>query len=465
MMGSGGMVVMDERTCMVDVAKFFMEFIRNESCGKCTPCREGTTRMHEILVDSHRAPRGRRGAAARALPRRAPPGGARRDRSRRPRSAASASRRPTRCSARCASSATSTRRTSWRTAARPACARVCAPTTSTPSLCTGCALCRKKLPERGHRRRAQVRPLHHRRPLHRLRRLRRRLPQAGRRSRSPERNRHEHHHQRQRDQVHAGRDGAPGRPPGRHRHPAPLLPRLGAVPVGLVPPVRGRGRGHAGLQTSCTLRGARRHGGADAHAARAQGAPRHRRAARRQPPAGLPDMRARPAAASWPTWPGISACASAATSGSKKDHPIDIIARRRSWRDPNKCVLCGRCVTMCQQVQGVGAVDFIGQRLPDSSGPGLLRRAQRVGLRLLRPVRARLPHRRADGAQPRRRGRGRAGRPRHGRGGPDRAGGTGDARWRAEASARTCAECSNGSPRPSSTSASTPYSTPLSPPT
>ncbi len=50
MMGSGGMVVMDERTCMVDVARYFMEFIRNESCGKCTPCREGTTRMLEILT-------------------------------------------------------------------------------------------------------------------------------------------------------------------------------------------------------------------------------------------------------------------------------------------------------------------------------------------------------------------------------------------------------------------------------
>jgi NADH:ubiquinone oxidoreductase subunit F (NADH-binding)/Fe-S-cluster-containing hydrogenase component 2 len=49
MMGSGGMVVMDECSCMVDVAKFFMEFIRNESCGKCIPCREGTTRMYEIL--------------------------------------------------------------------------------------------------------------------------------------------------------------------------------------------------------------------------------------------------------------------------------------------------------------------------------------------------------------------------------------------------------------------------------
>jgi NADH:ubiquinone oxidoreductase subunit F (NADH-binding)/Pyruvate/2-oxoacid:ferredoxin oxidoreductase delta subunit/(2Fe-2S) ferredoxin len=49
MMGSGGLVVMDDETCMVDLARFFMEFIRNESCGKCIPCREGTTRMLEIL--------------------------------------------------------------------------------------------------------------------------------------------------------------------------------------------------------------------------------------------------------------------------------------------------------------------------------------------------------------------------------------------------------------------------------
>jgi NADH:ubiquinone oxidoreductase subunit F (NADH-binding)/Pyruvate/2-oxoacid:ferredoxin oxidoreductase delta subunit len=58
MMGSGGLVVMDERTCMVDVAKYFMEFIRNESCGKCTPCREGTTRMHEILLELTERPVG-----------------------------------------------------------------------------------------------------------------------------------------------------------------------------------------------------------------------------------------------------------------------------------------------------------------------------------------------------------------------------------------------------------------------
>ena len=49
MMGSGGLVVMDDKTCMVDVAKFFMDFIQRESCGKCIPCREGTRRMLEVL--------------------------------------------------------------------------------------------------------------------------------------------------------------------------------------------------------------------------------------------------------------------------------------------------------------------------------------------------------------------------------------------------------------------------------
>ncbi len=49
MIGSGGMVVMDEDTCMVEVARFFMSFTQRESCGKCVPCREGTQRMLEIL--------------------------------------------------------------------------------------------------------------------------------------------------------------------------------------------------------------------------------------------------------------------------------------------------------------------------------------------------------------------------------------------------------------------------------
>ncbi|GAA0120890.1 NADH-quinone oxidoreductase subunit NuoF [Clostridium faecium] len=49
MMGSGGMIVMDEDNCMVDIAKFYLEFTREESCGKCTPCRIGTTRLLEML--------------------------------------------------------------------------------------------------------------------------------------------------------------------------------------------------------------------------------------------------------------------------------------------------------------------------------------------------------------------------------------------------------------------------------
>lgn len=49
MMGSGGLIVMDEDTCMVDMAKFFLEFTVDESCGKCTPCRVGTKRLLELL--------------------------------------------------------------------------------------------------------------------------------------------------------------------------------------------------------------------------------------------------------------------------------------------------------------------------------------------------------------------------------------------------------------------------------
>ena len=66
-MGSGGMIVMDEDTCMVDVARFFLEFTQDESCGKCTPCREGTKRMLEILeriTDGQGRGRRRREAAA-----------------------------------------------------------------------------------------------------------------------------------------------------------------------------------------------------------------------------------------------------------------------------------------------------------------------------------------------------------------------------------------------------------------
>ncbi|HEY9206162.1 MAG TPA: NADH-ubiquinone oxidoreductase-F iron-sulfur binding region domain-containing protein, partial [Candidatus Methanoperedens sp.] len=51
MMGSGGMIVMDDDTCMVDLARYFTNFLQEESCGKCTPCREGLLRMGEILTD------------------------------------------------------------------------------------------------------------------------------------------------------------------------------------------------------------------------------------------------------------------------------------------------------------------------------------------------------------------------------------------------------------------------------
>jgi bidirectional [NiFe] hydrogenase diaphorase subunit len=49
-MGSGGMIVMDSSSCMVDVAKFFMEFCMTESCGKCIPCRSGTAQMYDLLA-------------------------------------------------------------------------------------------------------------------------------------------------------------------------------------------------------------------------------------------------------------------------------------------------------------------------------------------------------------------------------------------------------------------------------
>lgn len=51
MMGSGGMIVMDDRTCMVDVAKYFLHFLTEESCGKCTPCREGLFQLHGLAVN------------------------------------------------------------------------------------------------------------------------------------------------------------------------------------------------------------------------------------------------------------------------------------------------------------------------------------------------------------------------------------------------------------------------------
>ena len=93
MMGSGGMIVMDEDNCMVDIARFFLDFTVDESCGKCTPCRIGTRRMLEILDRIVRGQgRGRRH-------RKAGNPGART--SRQPPCAAWVRRRPTRCCPPC----------------------------------------------------------------------------------------------------------------------------------------------------------------------------------------------------------------------------------------------------------------------------------------------------------------------------------------------------------------------------
>ena len=49
-MGSGGMIVMDDKTCMVDVARYFLQFLVSESCGKCVPCREGLYQLHKLTI-------------------------------------------------------------------------------------------------------------------------------------------------------------------------------------------------------------------------------------------------------------------------------------------------------------------------------------------------------------------------------------------------------------------------------
>ena len=207
-----------------------------------------------------------------------------------------------------------------------------------------------------------------------------------------------HHHQRQRDR---GRRAARpcSRPPGGPAsNPASLLPRLGSAPCGLLPPLRGGGRGHAAAADQLHPRGGRGHGRPHAHAAGAQGAARDRGAALANHPQDclscvrggdceLADAGRRPRRAP------------AALRGRRQAAPAWTSAPRRSWRDPNKCVLCGRCVTVCHDVQGVGAIDFTGRGLQDPGRARLRRRPQRERVRLLRPVRPRVPDGRPRGAR------------------------------------------------------------------
>ena len=114
-MGSGGMVVMDEDNCMVDVARYFIEFTHSESCGKCVPCRVGLDKALRIL-----------NAFTRGAGRRRATSSARRTGPHDPRHLAvrpGPDARPTRCSPPCGTSATSSRTTSAPSAAAPACAR------------------------------------------------------------------------------------------------------------------------------------------------------------------------------------------------------------------------------------------------------------------------------------------------------------------------------------------------------
>ena len=124
MMGSGGMVVMDSSACMVDVAKYFLKFLQEESCGKCIPAAWAPTAC------SRSSPTSLRAAAAwsSSTPSKTWPGPCRSARS-----APSARPRPTRCSRPCATSPTSTRRTSKSSVARQASAPRCSRSTSTPT--------------------------------------------------------------------------------------------------------------------------------------------------------------------------------------------------------------------------------------------------------------------------------------------------------------------------------------------
>ena len=136
--GSGGMVVADDTTCMVDLARYFLQFTQNESCGKCVPCRLGTKRMLEIL---ERITAGE-GQPGRHRDARDAGAGHQEDEPLRPRPDGA---QPG-AHHHHATSATSTRRTSTSSAARRSACEALIAYTIDAEACTGCTLCAKTLP-------------------------------------------------------------------------------------------------------------------------------------------------------------------------------------------------------------------------------------------------------------------------------------------------------------------------------
>lgn len=161
MMGSGGLIVMDETTCMVDIAKFFLEFTVDESCGKCTPCRIGTRRLLELLEKSR---------AATASLRTSTRWSSCATTSRKTRCAASARPRRTRCSPRSISSVTNMLRTSRTKNVPRAYAKAFAVLhcgRQVPRLYR----LRKGLPDRRYQRQGQGSTHHRYKQMHQMRRL------------------------------------------------------------------------------------------------------------------------------------------------------------------------------------------------------------------------------------------------------------------------------------------------------
>ena len=304
-MGSGGMIVMDETSCMVDVARFFMEFCMDESCGKCVPCRVGTVQMHELL----RA-RSRRATATR--------GG------------------PGRCSRSCATWSQST--------------SLCGLGQTAPNPVLSTLRYFRDEYDGAHRRAAL--------PGRRLRDARRRRAGSAARGRAV-------------SVKTLTIDGQRGR---ARREDQTILDvaRENGIPIptlchldGLsrrrrLPPLPGRGRGHAQAAAGLRDHGSRRAWRSRTDSERLQTLPAH------DPRAAL--RRAQPRLRGLRLQRPLRAADAGATLG--MDHvrfpyqspalPVDA-SHERFVLDHNRCILCTRCVRVCDEIEGAHTWDVTGR--------------------------------------------------------------------------------------------------------